>query len=383
MSQLFSSSDSCGPVNPLQNLGKHTGPTNSSQHERFVRENSAGPSSFRSTPSPSLVNGTNTDFQAFASRGSPSQSGFNFHPGQGQAASQVPGQLPGQLPVQLARNGAPLDQRNIGFQAPQTTSSDWASEFSKLSVGSRPSQDLRMATSPLSMTAASSSYQQYQPQQPMLRSDLMYYQTSASVSQQPEHHQIHKLNEEQASFENAFAEVERSLNSESISQQDTTIQKETEQVESLQKVNNTELSGVAQDIINSINESSQSTNSSTASKMKSSNFMALMDQLSKKNVVLEGTKFVDGVSGAEISADQLARQEDTANYKEPSLPEHLQPQNMSKAPQIPLQDPFSFINQLNIDPSKSTPFELAQLMSPGVALSDWEEKYEEDPDWTQ
>jgi hypothetical protein len=343
-SSLFGSGSDCGPSNPLQSLGKHESGVNTSQNERFVQGSSAE-SQFRSTSSPNHA--LNDEFRAFAQSTRESDFRFVEPPMQQHQMYQQPS-----IPQPVHLNN--------------TVQSDWAAQFSKLSVNGNVEQVVPVvapvAAHPVAVNM-SSGYQSTFPS--TMRPDLSVYQTTTPIAQQSEHQQTHSLQQEQTSFENAFDQVAKSL--------------EEKESEKEMPVEQQDLSDLAQTIVNSVKETSKTTNNTTSQKMKNSNFMALMGQLSNRNVLLEGTKFVDG-TGTEVKLDALQRHEQS----KPQLTD----EKASTPEQLPaLGDPFAYFESQgkSLDPHMLSPFELAQSIAPlgVVERRDWEEAYDEDELWAQ
>ncbi|CAN6650541.1 peroxisome biogenesis protein 20 [Trichomonascus vanleenenianus] len=366
MSSLFGGGEgSCGPVNPLQNLGKHVGETNSSQRERFV-ENNNNQAGFRSSGNVQNRAQLNNEFQAFQSGVTPQFQEFmppSIH------------QQPQHYQPQHHHPQQPLGSTTSNV--PQFASQNWASEFSKLSINS-PNQS--MASGP--------ALQQPMMHNPMVRMNSMassspvvsQYSTVPGLARQTEHHQQHHINAVQEAelraFEDAFDQVEQSLAESSKPEIQTQPRvEEAKMEESKQDVREAgdDLSNVAKTIINSLNDES-TMSGRTSEKLKNSSFMNLMQKLSEKQAVVEGEKFVD-LQGNEIEVQSTSPSPPpAAESSKPDSQVHPEQQQ----PHLP--DPFEYMEQ---HPEFASPFRQAQELGPQgiVQASNWEEKYHEDDIW--
>lgn len=185
-----------------------------------------------------------------------------------------------------------------------------------------------------------------------------------------------------------------------------TLQNETEQQVPQQLDENVELSKIAKHIVTNIDRSNN--------KLKNSNFMMLMEQLSNRMVKLEGEKFIDQYTGSDIreqfieNSDQKAlleeqemeeqqskiQQSQSASIQQPANPElnqanHIYQTISESAPSSSnvldlerdkkLEDPLEKLAQLGAeDLGTLSPFEMAQKVAPEIVnRNNWEENFDD------
>lgn len=185
-----------------------------------------------------------------------------------------------------------------------------------------------------------------------------------SVSQEPA--TTHAMD---ASFTNAFDQIESEL-------------KQEEQI-APPTMDDSDLSELASSIIGNIKTTSTSLKKETTDKFQQSNFMALMSQLSSREVELKNNeKFVSTVSGTEINVNELPRSESLNMNPEEMFPTQAHTAKEESSSQQPhLEDPFAYFERMGkkIDEVMTTPFEVAQAIAPPGALhrSQWEESLDD------
>lgn len=213
-------------------------------------------------------------------------------------------------------------------------------------------------------------------------------QQPMQFQQQQEKHSTLSKQQEDRLFEEAFFNIEKQFSQPAaevvdISKPILEDQQESQEPEKVDE--NVELSRIANHIVNNIDPSNE--------KLKSSNFMMLMQQLSQKQVRLEGDKFVDsnGIDVREAPAPVVTETEfspavaggqtiDTSTSINDSFgnPDHKQ-----DSTQTGLPDPLEFLEAQahergETNPTKIySPLEFAKILAPqGVPHpSNWEEKY--------
>lgn len=383
VTNMFSndSGASCGPTNALQTLGKHVSAESSPQRERVVPADHLARQNFKSNNGMQERNRQLLDrsFQEFSDAGN-SRSHHQFTPHLFQSPST---------------NQIPLDQRHHAInQARTRQDNDWASEFSMLSLDhSRSSPQLshqlqsssgwqsEFLTRVLPSASPSPLYDQ-EFRTPYVTSGLSSYSAYSvepTVGRQVEHKQMHSLyssrEEENRLFEDAFDQMQKSLDnhSDTINRQADTLSEEKEkQGETDEHMQDEDLSELASVIVKTINDTSAFRQSETAQKLKSSNFISLMERLSQKEVVLQGDKFVDS-KGVDIRNSPA----ETSNAR-----------NISNNDFDPVQEEEKELKSAldGITLPILSPYDMAKLIGPnGFAnASQWEEKYHEDDDiWVQ
>lgn len=260
----------------------------------------------------------------------------------------------------------------------------WASDFSNMHI----SQQQRQQQQGSSQGSSQGWHEQFLKNNTAVTNVPMNYPGSQSsmynvdpmmqmpvLSSAPQQSAIATSTNEAKLFEAAFSNIQQQIDTQAVAEvvdvkevMDEAPQDEHEQVTD----ENSELSKIANHIVNNIDRKNE--------KLKSSNFMMLMQQLSEKQVRLEGDKFVDEM-GVDVRDSQLAnsvsspRMDATA----PDIPgvSSIEPSTESRLP-----DPFEFFDQEKKDAMGDkiySPFELAQMLAPkGVPHpSSWEEKYNE------
>ncbi|KAA8910478.1 hypothetical protein TRICI_004115 [Trichomonascus ciferrii] len=284
-------------------------------------------------------------------------------------------------PPEMLHHPQPISMRQQQVMHPQ--GGDWAQEFSKLSLapqnatgwaaefrGAPPHMQQHqhqhrpmMQPAPAFNTTTSTQHNNYYSQ----------FRSTPELARQTEHRQQHHLHAEaeaqNRAFEDAFSEIERQLTPQV--QKEPDLKPEEPKEEASQQHNTDEdLSDVARTIVDAVSDQSASMSSHTSSKLKNSNFMALMQKLSDKQVVLQGEEFVATEAEAASAAPE------TSTGAEARLP-----------------DPFEYIQQQyaqdfdeenDVKPNVLSPLEYAQAFGPeGLAKRfNWEEKYHEDEMWT-
>jgi hypothetical protein len=226
----------------------------------------------------------------------------------------------------------------------------------------------------------------------------MYNTSSMQQTMQPQQQQqqqqqsVLSKQQEDKLFEDAFSNIEKEFQqpvAEIVQVADFVVEEQQEQSQGPEKVDeNVELSRIANHIVNNIDPSNE--------KLKSSNFMMLMQQLSQKQVRLDGDKFVDsnGVDIRDTPASAAAMNETTEAESairtervlnsESSINESFgKPPFEQDVTTSSLPDPLEFLEAQargsgETNPEKIySPLEFAKLLAPqGVPHpSSWEEKY--------
>lgn len=289
---------------------------------------------------------------------------------------------------------------------PQTN--DWASDFSRLNIGQQPAHAPLSSTSGwqdqfLQANAPQGFTQNSISQGPLMNRGYQGYtgpmvaNTTASTQVNTAAQGMSKEAEAKL-FEAAFANMEQQLNTgEALANTHIapapvvteTVQEEASQVADLQTPadENTELSKIAQHIVTNIDRRNE--------KLKNSNFMLLMGQLSQNVAKLDGEKFIDSVTGDDVrdqymDADlqnellqEQGKNEDELhdapydefhqyNTNQPSVQDNLNIRNEGQR----LPDPLDFINDMEDLEDISSSFQMAEKVVPNMSLDDWEERYD-------
>ncbi|KAF5109720.1 hypothetical protein DV453_001326 [Geotrichum candidum] len=228
-------------------------------------------------------------------------------------------------------------------------------------------------------------------------SQVSMYNTSSmqqpmQLQQQQQQQTVLSKQQEDKLFEDAFSNIEKEFQqpvAEVVQIADPIVEEQQVQSQEPEKVDeNVELSRIANHIVNNIDPSNE--------KLKSSNFMMLMQQLSQQQVRLDGDKFVDNngvdirdmpASAATINEKPAAESSipaarvlnsETSINESFGKPPHEQDTTMSSLP-----DPLEFLEAQARDSGETnpekiySPLEFAKLLAPqGVPHpSSWEEKY--------
>lgn len=281
-----------------------------------------------------------------------------------------------------------FNQQNMGpeFGAPEMlhhpqpmsqpqTHGDWTQEFSKLSLAPQNATGwaAEFRGAPMQQPQHRPAPQHVMQPSPAFNTQHNYmldsqFRTTPELARQTEHRQQHHLHADSEAqnraFEDAFSEIERQLTPKEQQQQPEQVKAETDE----------DLSDVAKTIVNAVSDQSASMSSHTSNKLKNSNFMALMQKLSEKQVVLQGEEFVATSPDAETEQPKPAAADPVGT--EARLP-----------------DPFEYIQQQyaqgfdeenDVKPNVLSSLEYAQAFGPeGLAKRfNWEEKYHEDEMWT-
>lgn len=255
----------------------------------------------------------------------------------------------------------------------------WASDFSNLTI-SQPNQapavtnaglqgwDTQflqtsgMATTSVPMTgyAGGSGISMY-------TTGSMQQQMPAQAQQNVQQSALAKETEAKL-FEAAFSNIEKQMDRPA---EIVDIRQEVKEEVPIENTESTELSKIASHIVNNIDRKNE--------KLQNSNFMMLMQQLSAKQVRLDGDKFVDA-AGNDIrnaAPAELGRELPFQNPIGPSAGPSSAPVQENTSGHLP--DPLSFIDDSNLDKSKVySPLEFAQIMAHSGAPhpSSWEENYD-------
>lgn len=281
-------------------------------------------------------------------------------------------------PPEMLHHPQPISQQPQ-MHRPQPQAGDWAQEFSKLSLA--PQNATGWAAEFRGAPMQQHHRQHVMQPAPAFNTQQNYmldsqFRTTPELARQSEHRQQHHLHADaeaqNRAFEDAFSEIERQLTPQQPEvQKEPGVKKSEEQKEEARQENNDDdLSDVAKTIVDAVSDQSAAMSSHTSSKLKNSNFMALMQKLSDKQVVLQGEEFV-----ATEAESKPASAADPAGT-EARLP-----------------DPFEYIQQQyaqdineenDVKPNVLSPLEYAQAFGPdGLAKRfNWEEKYHEDEMWT-
>uniref|UniRef100_A0A060TBY0 ARAD1D35574p n=1 Tax=Blastobotrys adeninivorans TaxID=409370 RepID=A0A060TBY0_BLAAD len=369
---LFNDPGSCSASsNPLQNLGKHVSGDGSSLHRDRVGPNpqQAQFRSHRGQPE-ALAR----DFHAFSS-----PSGPEFFP---------PDHLQAPVPGPMAHHQQ-VPQHHQQLQRASSQTPEWANEFSKLSLSSQRPQTATPTVGVMGRAGSAQNWhEEFMRPSPLTTersTPLSMYNADPSFARMTEHRQQHHhlaaQEAQQQAFADAFDQVQREL------QENKAPEVMPQQVENniTQDGNeNEDLSGVAKVIVDAMNDPSAGMSSRVSQKLKNSNFMALMQQLSEKEVMLEGEKFVD----------REGRDAMTMVNNRPRGQEQPEPQETEQR-EAPLPDPIEYLQQqqqkgkerVSEEPEKIeedenlhykiSSFEYAQMFGPaGVAQRhNWEEDY--------
>lgn len=250
----------------------------------------------------------------------------------------------------------------------------WASDFSKMHISQHSQQqqgssqgwhEQFLQNNP-TVTNVPTNY--VGSQLPMYSSSSMQLPASAALSQQ----NAMAASNEAELFEAAFNNIEKHIDSQASASPAVAevVDVKEDQKDEVGTDENAELSKIANHIVNNIDRKNE--------KLKSSNFMMLMQQLSEKQVRLEGDKFVDD-SGVDVRDAALAAASSSGDN---SQAKSTQPDTTETSRTSRLPDPFEAFDEEKLDSTRHKPyssFEFAQMLSSqGVPHpSSWEEKYDE------
>lgn len=360
MSDLFASGSSCGPSNPLESLGKHSGNISAAQNERFVQARSNGNASFR-TSNQGLSRQANNEFAAFSSPDRPQTATPEFY---------QHNHLMGRAPIHHQHQS----------QAP-TSQSDWAADFAKMAVSTRlpgvmsnrSMQQSPLDASELNQAPSRMNQHLYTPSMnPGLR--LHYASSPAFESQTQQHQHLYQpQNQMEASFKDAFDQVEHQVMQE---------EQQTNETIAPGTLDDSDLSDLASTIIGNIKNNTTSLKPATSEKFQQSNFMALMSELSTRDVQLQNDKFVARGQDQQVEFESLPRigqlhQQAVNSHEEPGST--VKQESSSQQPH--LEDPFAYFERMGkkLDDMTASPFEVAQALAPPgvVTSSHWEESIDQ------
>lgn len=373
---LFNDPGSCSASsNPLQNLGKHVSGDGSSLHRDRVGPNpqQAQFRSHRGQPE-ALAR----DFHAFSS---PSGPEF-FPPEHLQAPVPGPGPMVHHQQVQQQH----LQQQQLQRASSQTP--EWANEFSKLSISAQRPQTATPTMGVMGRTGSAQNWhEEFMGPSPLATersTPLGMYNADPSFARMTEHrqqhHQLATQEAQQQAFADAFDQVQRELQENKAPE---VMPQQAENNVTKGDNENEDLSGVAKVIVDAMNDPSGGMSSRVSQKLKNSNFMALMQQLSEKEVMLEGEKFVDKEGrDAMTMVNERPRVEEPqeTEQREAPLPDPIeylqQQQQQQKGKERVSKEPEEIEDEENQHHNISS-FEYAQLFGPaGVAQRhNWEEDY--------
>mmetsp|Transcript_7775 Transcript_7775/g.9801 ORF Transcript_7775/g.9801 Transcript_7775/m.9801 type:complete len:416 (+) Transcript_7775:1473-2720(+) len=362
---------SCGPSNALQNLSKHTQRDNTLQNE-VIRNQPQQGNGFRNQ---SVVDQRlNQEFQQFTS---------------GQTLNQF---QPEPVHQQFHQHHRQHNHPQYSQHQPQQ---GWIQDFSNMSINQQPGHQTeniqngkvqndwhkqfmkqhQSSQQPLQNNVA------YQPQHQMggfqmnMRTNLSnsLYQTRGNMT---EHKEIHKMEEENQIFDAQFDQLERELQEEQMSNEQTAeVQMDSNEFEKEQ------FAKTAQQVQESMLKGE---NSEASAKFKNSNFLKLMSSISNRSVELsaEGDKLVSTESGEDIrdNPDLIESQSPTpaplSNHQEHinRIPTSRDDTPTQESLTLHLPDPLAHIKKGSVEGDVS-PFQAAQIVSGNqVKASDWMEE---------
>lgn len=253
-------------------------------------------------------------------------------------------------------------QQNVQPQRsmmPQASSQGWHDQFLQSTMGS---------------TAGSTGGYMAQPQMSMHMTNSMQQAPMTSTAQSYMVNQQHEDKLFEAAFKNIQQQIDQTDKVEVLGAREEEMVKEQEPV--VQSDENAEISKIANHIVNNIDRKNE--------KLKSSNFMMLMQQLSEKQARLEGDKFVDQ-NGVDVREKQMIPQsmETTTPVVENATAGSSSSSNTTNSTSR-LPDPLSLLDDSKIDKSGNklyNPLEFAQMLSYDGAgrphPSSWEERFDD------
>lgn len=244
--------------------------------------------------------------------------------------------------------------------APHASSQGWHDQFLQSTMGS---------------TSGPTGGYMAQPQMFMHMNSSLQQAPMASTAQSAMVNQQHEDKIFEAAFKNIQQQIDQTDKVEVLGVREEEIVKEKDP--EVQNDENAEISKIANHIVNNIDRKNE--------KLKSSNFMMLMQQLSEKQARLEGDKFVDQ-DGVDVREKQMAPQSmqttppvDNATAESTSTSFSNTANSNSRLP-----DPLSLLDDSKIDKSGNklyNPLEFAQMLSYDGAgrphPSSWEERFED------
>lgn len=229
-------------------------------------------------------------------------------------------------------------------------------------------------------------------------SPVLQYQTTQAMANQTEHQQMHAVERVNATFAQAFEQMDKQLGNgepeadvrpadiktetsrDEIHSQEP--QQESQQ-EHQQADESADLSEIAKTVIGHVETSAAGAHWHTASKVRASNFMALMEQLSTRQVRLEDDKFVD-TAGDKVETDGLRARVQTSIQRGGGTSQSATPleaTSIESRANGGLEDPFDYMLRTGASDQTGIPnsLEAAKLFAPSlVKASDWEEDYHGD-----
>lgn len=358
-----------------------------------------GPSGFRSAQNVGNGGQLQQDFESFVNSGPVSA-----------APSLGPGVFSQPNVMQNIHN--PRQQQNISQM------NDWANDFTKLNIShSSPLPQVQQSNRPVVSSTNGWQNQFLQQQQQQHQGSNFQQQSSVYTGYQGYTSQLSSSNTlglssgqpqdvsnasvsreaEMKLFEAAFDNVEKELNAKEKGKVESNVQHDNILPQTVEETNtskdttipsdeNAELSRIAQHIVTNIDRQND--------KLKNSNFMMLMEQLSKNQVKLEDEKFIDTETGSDIrdQYSDASLQSARLNVSEESSTDQRIPQNIPQETTLPihsntseanhgeqrLQDPLELLSGEGDSNDILSSFEMARKIAPDIVdSSKWEENYDD------
>lgn len=270
----------------------------------------------------------------------------------------------------------PLPQVNVPPMSSQGMASEgWAADFTNMHITPQRHQvntsqgwenQFLQANMPTTSTSMGEYVNGSQPS--VYMNNTMQQSLGTSVSQQ---NTLSKQasDDEAKLFEAAFSNVQMEIDQQSQPEVLDILEEQPKEAP-LENDENAEISKIANHIVQNIDRKNE--------KLKSSNFMMLMQQLSDKQARLEGDRFVNE-SGVDLRNTQISLEPIQQKAAQSSTAEHSSiPLNQNTESRLP--DPLSFIDDSTIDFSQNKAYsalEFARLLTnEGIPHpSNWEERY--------
>lgn len=356
---------SCGPSNALQNLSKHTQRDNSLQHE-FRPQQQERPGFKQGNHVDARLNQNFNQFTGGQGNEFASQFMNLFNPQQFQKSQQNGSLQNGSFQSGNFQNGNLQHQPQNQNQPVQFNGNQkWVNDFSQMSINN----------TPMSQNQVNHNQNQYQ-HQPLngLQSFPLNMRTNLSTplipQQAPEHMEMHKYEQ---SLDKQFELVEQELQEKDVASTH----------------NHDEFAKIAKTIHNSMSQGLE--NPDMADKFKNSQFMDLMNQVSQRQVELDGKDLVYSSTKQKFENEHTPQSSTILESHNEHMPTYHHPQFDSPVPPAVTQAPEPRPDQINRLPDPlahikdgqlqdiNDPMMMAQIISGGqVKNKDW---LDADTDW--